>query len=108
MDVLYVGDHKLQANQYYAGADSFQVFHRRVRDYEPLLEALEAADGLTVSHMDSTTAMEEFPRSLSGLREYDALLLSDLTRGTLEPHFYPDAIPGTNLFYLFSEFCVVY
>jgi hypothetical protein len=36
MDVLYVGDHKLQANQYFVGADTFQVFHREVTDYEPL------------------------------------------------------------------------
>jgi len=104
MDVLYVGDYKLQANQYYAGADSFQVFHRQVNDYEPLLDALERESGLTVDHMDSAAAMEEFPRSLSALQEYDALILSDLTRGTLEPHFYPDAIPGTNLLKLIRRF----
>ena len=40
MDVLYVGDHKLQANQYFVGADTFQVFHREVTDYEPLKDAL--------------------------------------------------------------------
>jgi len=104
MDVLYVGDYKLQANQYYAGADSFQVFQRQVRDHEPLLEALDDAPTVDVEHMDSTAAMEEFPRSLESLQEYDALLLSDLTRGTLEPHFYPDAIPGPNLLKLIREF----
>ena len=104
MDVLYVGDYKLQANQYYTGADAFQVFRRGVRDYEPLLEALEGAPGIDVEHMDSATAMEEFPRSVEALQAYDGLLLSDLTRGTLEPHFQSDAIPGPNMLKVIRRF----
>ncbi len=104
MDVLYVGDHKLQANQYYAGADSFQVFHQKVRDYEPLLEALEAASGVSVEHLDGPDAMTDFPDSVAELATYDALIVSDLTRGTLEPHFYPDSIPGPNLLRVIREF----
>lgn len=104
MDVLYVGDYKLQVNQYYAGADSFQVFQRKVRDYEPLLEALNGVSAVDVTHMDSAAAIEEFPRSVNSLQEYDALILSDLTRGTLEPHFDPDSIPGPNLLKLIRRF----
>jgi uncharacterized membrane protein len=104
MDVLYVGDYKLQANQYYTGADAFQVFRRKIRDYRPLLEALEDAPAIDVEYVDSTTAIESFPRSLEALQEYDALLLSDLTRGTLEPHFHPDAIPGPNLLRVVRRF----
>ncbi len=104
MDVLYVGDHKLQANQYFVGADSFQVFHREVTDYEPLRDAMEAHPGLTVEYMDGPETMAEFPRSVAELAQYDVLVVSDLTRGTLEPHFYPDSIPGPNLLGVIREF----
>jgi len=104
MDVLYIGDHKLQANQYFVGMDNFQVFHKQVNDYEPLLETLREAEGVTADYLDGPETMTDFPRSSEELAEYDVLIVSDLSRGTLEPHFYPDAIPGPNLLKLVREF----
>ncbi|MFB6197519.1 MAG: glutamine amidotransferase, partial [Halobacteriaceae archaeon] len=95
---------KLQANQYYAGAESFQVFHQRVRDYEPLLNALEGSSNVAITHLDGPDTMADFPRSVEALQAYDALIISDLSRGTLEPHFYPDAIPGPNLLRIIKQF----
>jgi uncharacterized membrane protein len=106
MDVLYVGDHKLQTNQYFAGADSFQVFHREVADYEPLRESLDDHPAVNVTYMSGPETMVEFPGSVDELAEFDVLVISDLTRGTLEPHFYPDAIPGPNLLRIVKEFVV--
>ena len=104
MDALYVGDHKLQANQYFVGADTFQVFHREVTDYEPLKDALSDREGVDVDYLDGLETMTEFPRSVEELAEYDALIVSDLSRGTLEPHFHPDTIPGPNLLRIIREF----
>lgn len=104
MDILYIGDHKLQTNQYFVGADTFQVFHREVTDYEPLQEVLEGHPDVILEHMTGQETMAEFPRSVAELSEYDALVVSDLTRGTLEPHFHPDAIPGPNLLRVIKQF----
>lgn len=104
MDVLYLGDFKLQANQYYVGADSFRQFYTKVKDYEPLLESLEGMDGVEPEFLDGPDTMREFPRSVEGLAEYDAVIVSDLSRGTLEPHFYEDAIPGPNLLRILKEY----
>ncbi|ELZ27539.1 hypothetical protein C475_06455 [Halosimplex carlsbadense 2-9-1] len=104
MDVLYIGDHKLQANEYYVGADSFKMFHQKIRDYEPLLETLEGATDLSVDFLDGPDTMTDFPRSVEELAEYDALIISDLSRGTLEPHFHPDSIPGPNLLRIVRDF----
>jgi uncharacterized membrane protein len=97
MRVLYVGDYKLHANQFYVGADTFRQFYGKVRDYEPLLDALEAMPGVEPEFLDGPDTMTDFPRSVEELAEYDALIISDLTRGTLEPHFFDDAIPGPNM-----------
>jgi len=97
MEILYVGDSKLRASQHYVGADAFKTFQTPIRDYEPLLEALRSIPAISVTHFDSLRAMEEFPRSVEDLSIYDVVILSDVTRGTLEPHFSPDAIPGPNL-----------
>jgi uncharacterized membrane protein len=104
MDVLYVGDHKLQANQYFVGADTFQVFHREVTDYEPLKDALSNREGVDIDYLDGPETMTEFPQSVDELAEYDALVVSDLSRGTLEPHFHPDTIPGPNLLRIVRDF----
>lgn len=104
MDVLYIGDHKLQANEYFVGADSFKVFHQKVRDYEPLLETLEEAGNVAVDFLDGPDTMTDFPRSVEELAEYDALIISDLSRGTLEPHFHPDTIPGPNLLRIVRDY----
>jgi uncharacterized membrane protein len=97
MNVLYIGDYKLQTNQFYVGADTFQQFHSKIRDYEPLLDALNAMPDVEPEFLDGPDTMTEFPRAADQLHEYDALLISDLSRGTLEPHFFEDAIPGPNL-----------
>lgn len=97
VNVLYIGDYKLQASQFYVGADSFRQFHSKVKDYEPLLEALEAMPDVEPDFLDGPDTMTDFPRSVEELQEYDALIISDLSRGTLEPHFFEDAIPGPNL-----------
>ena len=97
MDVLYAGDSKLRVNQHYVGADTFETVQQPVRDYEPLLEALDAIPSASVDHLDSLSAIENFPRSVEEVSEYDVLILSDITRGTLEPHFPPEAIPGPNI-----------
>lgn len=104
MDVLYVGDHKLQANQYFVGADSFQIFRQEVADYEPLRETLRTAEGVTHDHLTGPEAKAAFPRQVEELAEYDVLIISDLTRGTLEPHFQEDAIPGPNVHRVIREY----
>ena len=104
MDVLYIGDHKLQANEYFVGADSFKVFHQKVRDYEPLLDTLREAAGVSVDYLDGPDTMTDFPRSVEELSQYDTLIVSDLSRGTLEPHFHPDTMPGPNLLRIIREF----
>jgi uncharacterized membrane protein len=104
MRVLYVGDDKLKSDQFFAGAENIQVFQRRIKDYEPLLEALEGSPGIDVEHKGGPETIESFPESTEALLEYDALIISDLSRGTLTPHFYPDAIPGPNKLRIVREF----
>jgi uncharacterized membrane protein len=104
MDVLYVGDHKLQANEYFVGADSFKVFNKKIRDYEPLLDMLQDASDVSVDFLDGPDTMTDFPRSVEELAEYDTLIISDLSRGTLEPHFHPDTIPGPNMLRIIRDF----
>jgi uncharacterized membrane protein len=104
MDVLYVGDDKLKSDQFFAGAENVQVFQRRIKDYEPLLEALEESPEVSVQHMGGPETIASFPESLDELCDYDALIVSDLSRGTLTPHFYPGAIPGPNKLRIVREF----
>jgi uncharacterized membrane protein len=80
------------------------VFQRQVRDYEPLLETFEDALEVTVEFTNSTDVLEEYPTTASELAAYDVLVISDLTRGTLKPHFHADAIPGPNLLKAVAEF----
>jgi len=104
MDVLYLGDFKLQANQFYVGADSFRQFYRKIEDFEPLLAAMQDMDGVTPTHLDGPDTMTAFPRSTAELLAYDAVIVSDLTRGTLEPHFFEEAIPGPNLLRVLRDY----
>ena len=104
MDVLYIGDYKLQSNEYLVGADSFKTFYKKIRDYEPLLEALQEAPDVSVDYLDGPDTMTDFPRSVEELAEYDTLIISDLSRGTLEPHFHPNSIPGPNLLRIVYDF----
>lgn len=96
MDVLYAGDEKLETPQFFAGAESFQVYNKVVRDYEPLLEALEGLADVTPEHLGGRRAVDEFPDTTEELGAHDAVILSDLSRGTLQPHFRDWAIPGPN------------
>jgi uncharacterized membrane protein len=104
VNVLYIGDDKLKSNQFFAGAESFQVFQQRIRDYEPLLAALEESPDVAVDHMGGPETIESFPASTDELLAYDALVVSDLSRGSLMPHFLPDAIPGPNRLRVVKEF----
>ncbi|MFB6112196.1 MAG: glutamine amidotransferase [Halobacteriaceae archaeon] len=96
MRVLYAGDEKLETPQFFAGAESFQVYNKVVKDYEPLLEALEGTDGVDPEHLGGQAAVGEFPDDVAALDAYDVLILSDLSCGTLQPHFREGAIPGPN------------
>lgn len=102
--VLYAGDDKLNSYHFFAGAESIQAFQRRIKDYEPLLSALEAAPSVEVEHMGGPEAMEGFPWSLEELAEYDVVLLSDFPRDTLLPHFMEEAVPGPNRVRLVRDF----
>jgi hypothetical protein len=93
MDVLYIRDYKPQPNEYLVGADSFKTFYKKIRDHEPLLEALQEASDVSVDYLDAPDTMTDFPQSVEELAERDTLIISDLSRGTLEPHFHPDSIP---------------
>jgi uncharacterized membrane protein len=104
MQVLYIGDFKLHASEFQMGADTFKQFHRKVKDYEPLLHAMEGMDGVEPEFLDGPDTMTDFPRSVEELREYDALVMSDISRGTLEPHFFDDAIPGPNLLRIIKKY----
>lgn len=104
MDVLYIGDDKLKSDQFFSGAENIQVFQRRIKDFEPLLETLEDAPDISPEHKGGVETIETFPESTEELLEYDALIISDLSRGTLTPHFYPDAIPGPNKLRIVKEF----
>jgi uncharacterized membrane protein len=96
MQVLYAGDEKLATPQFFAGAESFQVYNNVVRDYEPLLSALETLPKVDPEHLGSQAAMGDFPDTADELDEYDVLILSDISRGTFQPHFRDGAIPGPN------------
>ena len=96
MDVLYVGDDKLQSTHFLAGAESVQLFNRRLPDFEPLLGALEAQDGVSIEHLAAHETVDAFPETVEALSAYDALVVSDLSLDTLLPHFRPEEFPGAN------------
>lgn len=70
MKVLYIGDDKLKSDQFFAGAEDIQVFQRRIKDYEPLLEALKDSSGIEVEHKGGPEIIETFPvnRGTDGAR----------------------------------------
>ncbi|MFB6360648.1 MAG: glutamine amidotransferase, partial [Halobacteriales archaeon] len=71
-------------------------FNRRLPDFEPLLETLEAIDGCEATHLPAHETVDRFPESVESLAEHDALIVSDLSLDTLLPHFRPEEIPGPN------------
>ena len=104
MDVLYIGDHKLYTNHFFSGVESVQTFQRSVKDYEPLLDALEDHEDVSVTHLTGPETIDEFPETTEELSTFDALIVSDLSKDTLLPHFLPDAIPGPNRVKVIKEF----
>lgn len=104
MDVLYVGDDKLQSTHFLAGAESVQLFNRRLADFEPLLDAIEDQEDLTVDHLAAHETVDRFPATDDALAEYDALIVSDLSQDTLLPHFRPEEIPGPNRLQVIADF----
>lgn len=104
MDVLYVGDDKLQSTHFLTGAESVQLFNRPLPDFEPLLEALETRDGIDVEHLAAHKTVDQFPASVDELDTYDALIVSDLSKDTLLPHFRPEEIPGPNRLRVIADF----
>lgn len=104
MEVLYIGDDKLQSTHFLAGAESVQLFNRRLSDFEPLLEALDARAGIDVEHLAAHETVDRFPESVDELAAYDALILSDLSKDTLLPHFRPEEIPGANRLRVIAEY----
>lgn len=104
MEVLYIGDEKLQSNHFFSGTESIQVFQHQIRDFEPLLETLEDLSDVNVEHMGGQETIMHFPKSVEELSKYDVLIVSDLSIGTLQPHFLPDAIPGPNRVRIVRDF----
>lgn len=104
MKVLYAGDDKIGTSQFFVGADNFQVFTGRIKDYEPVLDTLDGIGNIEVEHLKATDAVEEFPWSLEELEAYDVLVVSDFSRDTLLPHFSEGAIPGPNRIRLIKDF----
>lgn len=104
MDVLYVGDNEQTTNHFFAGTESVQVYQYETRDYEPLMTALEDSNGIETEHMTAGEAVEAFPETTTEMSAYDVLLLSDLSRDSILPHFLPDAVPGPNRVKLVKQF----
>jgi uncharacterized membrane protein len=71
-------------------------FPVRIKDYEPLLEALKDRTGVEVEHKAGPEIIETFLESTERLLEYDALIVSELSKGILTQHFYPGTVPGPN------------
>ena len=104
MKILYAGDNEQTTNHFFSGTESVQVFQRQTKDYKHLLEALESHPEAEIDQMTGAEAIEQFPATLEELERYDVVILSDLTRDTLLPHFLPDAIPGPNRVKLLRSF----
>jgi uncharacterized membrane protein len=88
--VLYVGDSDIETVTYYVGFDSFS-FSRTWDESPILLGALAGADNISVRHLASADAMEDFPGSMEALRAYDVLILSDIGSNNiaLQPGYVP-------------------
>jgi len=91
-------------DQFFAGAESVQLFNRRLADYEPLLEALAAWNTVDVTHLLAHETVDRFPVTTGELAEYDALIVSDLSQDTLLPHFRLEEIPGPNRVRIIADY----
>jgi len=96
MKILYAGDAAAKIGPIFV-ASPFNVEVKGFSTHiwgQPLIDALEEGD-IEVHHMTSEVAISEFPRTVEGLSEYDALILSDIECEVLA--LYPFWIPGTEL-----------
>ena len=96
MKILYAGDAAAKIGPIFV-ASPFNVEVKGFSTHvwgQPLIDALEEG-GIEVVHMSCDVAIADFPRTVEGLSEYDALILSDIEAEVLA--LYPFWIPGTEL-----------
>ena len=96
MKILYAGDAAAKIGPIFV-ASPFNVEVKGFSTHiwgQPLIDALEEGD-IEVHHMTSEVAIAEFPRTVEGLSEYDALILSDIECEVLA--LYQFWIPGVEL-----------
>ncbi len=96
MKVLYAGDACTKIGPVFL-ASPFNLEVKGVSHHiwgQPLIDAL-TADGMEVTHMTNDQAISDFPRTIEGLQEYDAVIISDCESEVLS--LYPFWIPGTPL-----------
>lgn len=93
MKVLYAGDAASVLGPVYI-ASPFNVEVKGFSTHvwgQPLIDALEEG-GFEVVHMTNERALADFPRTVKGLSEYDAIIISDCECEILS--LYPFWIPG--------------
>jgi uncharacterized membrane protein len=95
MKVLYAGDYSINIGPVFV-ASPFNVEVKGLSANlwgQPLIDGLQADGDIAVTHMPPHVAISEFPRSVEGLKAYDAIILSDIECEVLA--LYPFWIPGT-------------
>lgn len=82
--ILLTGESWVSTANHVKGWDTFSsiTFHLGA---EPLVKALEGSD-FDLTYMKAHEAASEFPSTLKGLQQYDAILLSDIGSNTLLLH----------------------
>ena len=96
MKVLYAGDAASKIGPIFVASPfNFEVkgFSHHIWG-QPLIDALEK-DNIQVTHLTNEQAISDFPRTVEGLSEYDAVIISDCECEVLA--LYPFWIPGTPL-----------
>ena len=82
MKVLYAGDSAIIAMLGLEGAEIYPVVDQ-VWDAGTHLRSVLEGDGVEVVRMPSHVAYSDFPETAEALREYDAVILSDIGHDTL-------------------------
>lgn len=96
MKVLYAGDSAAKIGPVFV-ASPFNVEVKGFSTHiwgKPLIDALEQGQ-IRVTHMTPDVAISEFPRTVEGLKEYDAVILSDCECEVLA--LYPFWLPGAEV-----------
>jgi len=96
MKVLYAGDAASKIGPIFVASPfNFEVkgFSHHIWG-QPLIDALNEGD-IEVNHMTNERAISDFPRTVEGLSEYDAVIISDCECEVLA--LYPFWIAGTPL-----------